>query len=70
MMKDTKLVLVTRIVELETRLQTQKEQYAQQTRKMVEQEQGLALTKRELERKQGLETEFANQLNELKVRHE
>ena len=64
LMKEKKDRLVTRIVELESRLLSQNNLYAQETRRMIVKEQELDSVKQELKKK------HADQLDELQVRHE
>ena len=64
LMKEKKDRLVTRIVELESRLLSQNNLYAQETWRMIAKEQELDSVKQELKKK------HADQLDELQVRHE
>ena len=64
LMKEKKDRLVTRIVELESRLLSQNNLYAQETWRMIAKEQELDLVKQELKKK------HADQLDELQVHHE
>ena len=64
LMKEKKDRLVTQIVELESRLLSQNNLYAQETRRMIAKEQELDSVKQELKKK------HADQLDELQVCHE
>ena len=64
LMKEKKDRLVTRIVELESRLLSQNNLYTQETRRMIAKEQELDSVKQELKKK------HTDQLDELQVRHE
>ena len=64
LMKEKKDRLVMQIVELESRLLSQNNLYAQETRRMIAKEQELDSVKQELKKK------HADQLDELQVRHE
>ena len=63
-MREKKHALVTRIVELESRLQSQNDLYAQEMWRMIAKEQELNSVKQELAKK------HIDQLDELQVRHE
>ena len=64
LMKEKKDRLVTRIVELESRLLSQNNLYAQETQRMIAKEQELDSVKQELKKN------HADQLDELQVHHE
>ena len=64
LMKEKKDRLVMQIVELESRLLSQNNLYAQETWRMIAKEQELDLVKQELKKK------HADQLDKLQVRHE
>ena len=64
LMKEKKDRLVMQIVELESRLLSQNNLYAQETRRMIAKEQELDLVKQELKKK------HADQLDKHQVRHE
>lgn len=64
LMKEKKDRLVMQIVELESRLLSQNNLYAQETQRMIAKEQELDLVKQELKKK------HADQLDELQVCHE
>lgn len=64
LMKEKKDRLVMQIVELESRLLSQNNLYAQETRRMIAKEQELDLVKQELKKK------HADQLDKLQVCHE
>ena len=64
LMKEKKDRLVTRIVELESRLLSQNNLYAQETQRMIAKEQELDSVKQELKKN------HADQLDELQVCHE
>lgn len=64
LMKEKKDRLVMQIVELESRLLSQNNLYAQETWRMIAKEQELNLVKQELKKK------HTDQLDKLQVRHE